>query len=478
MKASRQQTTAGLLASLLIAGMPFCAASADTLLDSLRATGLPLVAVETVDGEEPTCEYLRAADGYPANTIRNATKVPGRVVVTERGDTLYDSGPWEKDVSGMTIKMRGNNSAFRRKHPFKLKLQKKADMLARGDADRYKDKEWVLLDGSTLNLMTGMAVSRLAGLQWTPAYRYVNLLFNGDYRGTYILCESVKRNPGCRLDVSKEEGFIVEDDPFWWKAEVYVKSTASNCRYTLLYPDPDDATQEQLDCAQKRLSAWEQSTKTGTYDEHIDVESFAAWLLAHDILGNSDAAGSNLFLTWYDSGSKIKMGNLWDLDTNYACEDEWARIHTWNGFFFGYMLESDNQSLATAYVRKWDEVGAWLFAQMEARLDSFLLSDGYRALECSRSLERVHVAPMASVSYGVEQARSWFSRREAWLGGAVEGLRKRLLTSGVQPLPLPQEPPSAWPVYRLDGARVTPQARPSRPGLYIGQGRKWVSKTK
>ena len=128
MKASRQQTTAGLLASLLIAGMPFCAASADTLLDSLRATGLPMVAVETVDGEEPTCEYLRAADGYPANTIRNATKVPGRVVVTERGDTLYDSGPWEKDVSGMTIKMRGNNSAFRRKHPFKLKLQKKADM--------------------------------------------------------------------------------------------------------------------------------------------------------------------------------------------------------------------------------------------------------------------------------------------------------------------------------------------------------------
>ena len=474
MKVFQSIMVTALSASLLFAGVPTYATPQDALIDSLMATGLTVVAVETVDGEEPTCEYLKVEDGYPANTIRNATKVPGRVVVMERGDTLFDSGTWEKDVSGMTIKMRGNNSAYRQKHPFKVKLQKKADMLARGDEDKYKDKDWVLLDGSTLNLMVGMEVSRLMGLQWTPAYRYVNLLINGDYRGIYILCESVKRNPSCRLDVSKDEGFIVENDPFWWKEDVYVKSWASNCHYTLLYPDPDDVTEEQLTCAQSRLSTWEQSTKTGTYDELIDVDSFAAWLLTHDILGNDDAAGSNIFLTWYDSGSKIQMGNIWDLDTNYFCEDQWARIHYWSGFFFGYMLESNNQSLATAYIEKWEEVGAWLFSQMEAKLDSFLLSDGYWALERSRDLEKVHVAPMASVAYGVEQARQWFSRRKAWLDGAILEMKDQMLTSNVQALPLPKDSPYGQTDYWVDGKQISQDASPAR--LRIRRGRKYISK--
>ena len=33
------------------------------------------------------------------------------------------------------------------------------------------------------------------------------------------------------------------------------------------------------------------------YLKYIDVPSFAAWLIAHDILGDSDGCGSNIFLT-------------------------------------------------------------------------------------------------------------------------------------------------------------------------------------
>ena len=189
--------------------VPLLAFPRKVSLRKLQTTGLPVVVVETEGHEEPTCEFLRIDSGYPGNTIRNATKVPGRVLVVQGLDTLYDSGPWLEDVSGMTVKMRGNSSAFRVKHPFKLKLQKKADMLTRGNDAKYKDKDWLLLDGSTLNMLTGMMVSRMMELQWTPAYKYVNLLFNGDYRGIYILCESVKRNPRCRLDVSEDQGFII-----------------------------------------------------------------------------------------------------------------------------------------------------------------------------------------------------------------------------------------------------------------------------
>ena len=60
----------------------------------------------------------------------------------------------------------------------------------------------------------------------------------------------------------------------------------------------------------------EESTRNGSYQNMIDVESFARWMLAHDILGNTDGAGSNIFITKYDNTetSLIKMGPLWDFD--------------------------------------------------------------------------------------------------------------------------------------------------------------------
>ena len=45
------------------------------------------------------------------------------------------------------------------------------------------------------------------GLQWAPKCHYVNVLFNGAFRGIYLLIEPVKRNPKCRLDVA-EDGYI------------------------------------------------------------------------------------------------------------------------------------------------------------------------------------------------------------------------------------------------------------------------------
>jgi hypothetical protein len=105
----------------------------DIPIDSLIATGLPLVSITTVDEEEPTCDYVSAPEGSLGMSITNATKVPGRVMVILRGDTVFDSGEYEKDVSGMTIKIRGNSSAYSEKQPFKIKLQQKGDMLRRSN---------------------------------------------------------------------------------------------------------------------------------------------------------------------------------------------------------------------------------------------------------------------------------------------------------------------------------------------------------
>ena len=115
------------------------------LPQQLTNSGLPLVCIETVNGETPTCTDINHPVGAIGSSIINATKVPGRVVLIQNNDTLYDSGEYVEDKSGMVIQIRGNTSAHLQKRPYKLKLQKKADLLRRGDK-RFKDKTWLLLN--------------------------------------------------------------------------------------------------------------------------------------------------------------------------------------------------------------------------------------------------------------------------------------------------------------------------------------------
>ena len=95
-------------------------------LTDIIATGLPTMVVETIDHEEPTCDYVYAPAGCMGASITNATKVPGRLMIYQRlngvDSVLYDSGEYEESASGMTIKIRGNTSAFEAKKPYTINL--------------------------------------------------------------------------------------------------------------------------------------------------------------------------------------------------------------------------------------------------------------------------------------------------------------------------------------------------------------------
>ena len=73
----------------------------------------------------------------------------------------------------------------------------------------------------------------------------------------------------------------------------------------------------------------ESSILDGTYPQRIDVNSFAKWLLLHDIIGTYDSGGSNMYLSLYDSLSKVRMVSPWDFDSSLNPENKssWARIH-------------------------------------------------------------------------------------------------------------------------------------------------------
>ena len=388
------------------------------LVKQFLDSGLPLVWIKTVEDEEPMYEDANAPEGCLGGSIRNATKVPGRIVVQDGEGVIYDSSMYVAKRSGMTINVRGNWSARRPKKPFKIKLQTKADLLGRADGHFY-DKDWLLMPFFSLNSMIGLKVNELMGLQWTPQYRFVNLIFNGESRGLYMLMESVDRNADCRLDVDKQTGYIIELDPYWWKEDRYAQASfEESLNYTFKYPDEKDLTSAQFDYIQTVLSEAEESTRNGSYQEKIDIESFARWMLAHDILGNTDGAGSNIFLTKHDNtkASLLKMGCLWDFDVIMKSEG-WDEIH--GRYFFKGLFASENKAFVRRYISLWKENKDHIFLELKRYLDNYLASELCQAVDASIELNNERWAslmyPLPLSATFVQDATSYFTKRKAWL---------------------------------------------------------------
>ena len=394
--------------------------SEDVDIQEVKTAGLPVLFIDTENGEEPTCDEILPPEGYWGRSITNASKVPGRVRIERGGIILYDSGDYMKKESGMTVKIRGNGSAYQAKKPFKIKLEKKADMLCRGNENKYADKNWILIKDETLKFKVGFKVNELLGLQWTPQYEYVNVVFNGEYRGMYMLLESVERNAKCRLNVDEGTGYIFELDAYWWNEDVYFASNLiEQLKYTFKYPDSDDVTQEQIDYIQGIVEIVENSLKDGTYPEYIDVESFASWIIGHELLGNYDGGGSNMYFTKYDNtdASKVLMGNMWDFD-NIFNSTSWANVH--NLHYFKSMFNNVNKEFVRTYKQKWLQFSENLFEKLIAYLDDYQLSEESAFFDNSIGLNntRWHTH-FTSVSSRVEEIKNWLSSRKEWLDANV-----------------------------------------------------------
>lgn len=394
-------------------------------LAAIKDIDLPIVEITTVDGEMPTYEVVTHPEGAMGNSITNATKVPARMTIRKGKDIIYDSGEYEEKESGITIKVRGNTSALMKKKSYKLKLQTKADLLHRGNDEKYRDKNWLLLKDDNFYTIIGNKVNELMELQWTPQGEYVNVIVNGEYFGFYYLSESVERNDKCRINVDKKSGYIFEFDAYWWNEDLYVQSpilVKKSANYTFKYPDSDDITDNQLEYFTQMIYQVENSLITGTYPEHLDVESLAAWMLAHDILGNRDSGGSNIYMTKYDntSQSKVKMACLWDFDHIFEMDDNWDRVH--NSFYFKWLFPNKNSTFLSCYKDLWKNKGVKVVRSVINWLQEMQESPISSAINQSKLLdnERWHRSD-ATIDEQFDVAIDWFERRKVWLDMNILG---------------------------------------------------------
>ena len=391
----------------------------------LLELSFPRLEITTEGGELPTFDRVSAPAGCWGAGITNAEYVQSVISLYDGNDTLLYSTA-EKGFDGAKIKVRGNTSAYARKTPFKIKLDKKADLLAdlvdREENVDYRDKNWVLLaGGNSLNTAVGFEIGEIIGMDWTPAYAYVALFVNGEYRGVYILAEGVEQSEA-RCDVS-DEGYVIEMDAYWWNEDMHFTtplSESSPTKYTFKYPDAEDfdETSQRYTYIKQYMTDLENALISGgDVSQYMDLQTFAKWLLAHDILATYDSGGSNIYLTKYDNTeeSTVRMGLLWDFDSicwnlELSVVDQLSRIRQESFFYMPYLLQ--NEQFMEIYADEYAAVRDQVVTALESVLAQFD-DDSYRALVLAE--DQRWGTDHANTVADAEAFLAWFEAHLAWM---------------------------------------------------------------
>ena len=411
------------------------AQTAPEIPEQYLGLGLPMICITTVDGEEPTSTGIMHPEGFNGASITDVVAKEARMKIF-RDDTLwYDSGEYLKDEAGIKIKHRGNTSAYCYENkPFKLKLQKKADLIdfhEECDTVNRKSKDWVLLNCS-FSIRTAFVyqVEKIIEMEYAPRVEYVNVFINNDYRGIYILSENVKRDKDCRVDVDKDEGYIIELNAYFWNETYSIPSKLTGfLQWTLKYPDVEDLTEEMEANIRSDISRLETSVSNDDYPEVIDVRSVARWILLHDIVGTYDPAGCNIFVARknQEASSLMRMPVAWDMDSSMLYPKQWSRTHTELGLFFSRLFANEKcQDFLETYVDEWNCVSqSGVMERMRQVCQAFPSTPQGQGLARSYPLHAIRWGfdpAIFDVEAFSQSCYEWFVEREPWLNDQISEL--------------------------------------------------------
>lgn len=403
-------------------------------LDDVRNVGLYVVEITTVDQEEPEGIFITKPGDEEWQNIIYKNKVPCRIVISRGEEVLYDSGPYVDNTSGATIRITGNNSAYYShplNMPYRIKLEKASDLLFRGNDDIYKDKTWRLYkDAVNLNTITALKLSEVMEMEWTMAYVPCNVIINGDYRGYYLLTETMKRNAQCRVNCDKKKGYIVEKDAYWWKENKYFTSTwykdDNVFRWTWKYPDEEDVTEDNELYIKGYIERMEESLQQGNYEDYIDLSSFAKWLLSHDVLGTDDTWGSNMFIKKYDETdqSRLELPCLWDFDSSYLVPPgSFSNFHSMSNEYFKALMNSSNPSFREAYVKLWNDKKEEITNTLITFLTQFEDSEEAKAIDASRQLHyKRWGTQIGTIKNNVDKTLGWINTHIPLLDKQIQSI--------------------------------------------------------
>ena len=408
---------------------PEDAAAHEEFLFDPETAGLPLIRIWTNDGELPAFSAVDAPEGLLGITITDNAYKKGACTIEHVSSMPYFS-------SKMKIKVRGNTSAFYAgedgKLPYKLVLHLPVKLFENGSAEtRY----YLLPEaGTDLKTWLGFRIGELCGMEWTPRNRYVNLVLNDDYRGLYLLTEA--RDGNALREHVDDDGFLIESDAYWWNEDVYFhpKYILEQLAFTVKYPELRDMNDRRLKEIETYIEQVWENIHHGDL-EGIDLNTFSAWICAHDYLDIAEIAGSNIFfyLEQLPNGekttSKLKMGPLWDFDSSFGWPyDPEKRVHLSGHHSVPYTFFPElfkNNSFFEFYRSRMDEISASLYDACSSLLTS-LCDELEGPINASREADANRWGTSwTPVREEAEERLQWLSERIAWIESQLVPITKK-----------------------------------------------------
>ena len=341
--------------------------------------GLPVLYLE-IDPQEFEEVNESPDHSYKAEDASIRITVPG---TDQSGKPSTDTGSLELDY----IRGRGHGTWAADKKPYRFKLKESADLLGMG-----RNKHWVLLanryDVSMMRNRVAAYMGEQMGMPYVPQSRPVDLVVNGEYYGSYVLCEQVRigenRIAIDQLDADDVEepdvtgGYLLCLNPGYEEDAQNVFLTDRMVRFGVEEPqfsDGEAGTKEQKEYitsyvrnTEDAIFAYDLRDDSGVpYSEYMDLRSAADYWWIQEFTGNHDAFITSSTYLYKKRSGKLYWGPLWDFDLSLG-----DGLDSTEGFLHRNMIWLDH---LRAHAPEYQELLLERWAAMEPVIDE-LIRDG------------------------------------------------------------------------------------------------------
>ena len=399
---------------------------------------LPCITIETADekpitsGSRYKAATLSVTGGkYAHYNITVDTQIRGR------GHSSFDG--------------KADQTDYASKNSYRLKLDQKANLLGVGET---ADRDWILISGkydvsALRNHFAWHLAEQMGSIPYVPAYTWVNVCINGDFRGMYTLVEVIEVASD-RVDIDdspstdpNQVGYLVEYD----LRGAYQSGAKEGLTYfyipgldeTFAWSIQSEVYDEEVTAAiRAHLIACNEAILSGDrarMEALVDMEAFVDMFILQELTKNPDAGCSSFYMQ-RDAGEKLCLSAPWDFDfamgaysvsqttSGLVADGEGVQSHPWFEFL------TTQPWFMSLVLERMEEVAPLVEASVASvRATSLLLKEAADQNHARWNLYGVKFSPYPSNQVSVERhsyeehvdfLTSWIEKRWTKLEKEIE----------------------------------------------------------
>jgi hypothetical protein len=296
-----------------------------------QLTNLPTISIHTVNAQDITSK-----EQYVKGIVS---------IIYNNGRTIFSDN--------LDIRGRGHASWTFPKKPYRMKLYNKVNLLG----FPAREKSWTLInnwgDKTLMRNLLAFDLSKRLDMAYTSVGIPVDVILNGEYKGTYNLCDHIevtnKRVEVQQMTVNDialprlSGGYLLEVDAYAGQDEdTWFSSARKNTPVKVKYPKSDEIVTQQYNYIRDHYNKMENTLLSANYKDpvngyrkYMDMESFIRHFLVGEITGNTDTYWS-VYMYKERNDDIFRFGPVWDFDLGFENDNRTYPINTHSRWVYEY----------------------------------------------------------------------------------------------------------------------------------------------